>query len=216
MIRHIAQTVLILGSLLFLGASNSTSYKAKNYSSLIGMDGFNQDLLAMHFKLYEGYVNNTNALLSKLQNLTAEKKDRTPEFAGLKRMLSWEFDGMILHELYFDNLGGNGEPVKDSPLYQAIVHQFGSYDEWKQEFIATGLLRGIGWVVLYQDPHTQQLTNMWINEHDKGHLAGGTPLLIMDVFEHAYITQYGLDRVKYIDAFFQNINWDVVNKRFRS
>lgn len=188
-------------------------YQAKSYSHLIGMKGFDNTLLNNHFKLYEGYVKQANLLQSELQRLLNEGKERTPEYAGLKHMFGWEFDGMRLHEYYFDNLGGNGKLDPNSALYNRLAAQFGSYDVWKKDFIATGLIRGIGWAILYEDPQTGRLVNVWINEHDLGHLAGGKPLLIMDVFEHAYITQYGLDRAKYIDAFFANIDWNAVDGR---
>ena len=190
-------------------------YVAKDYSNLIGMEGFSDDLLNMHFKLYQGYVKNTNALNEKLAQMVAGGRARTPDFAGLKRMYGWEFDGMRLHEYYFENLGGSDELDPESDLYKAMVQQYGSYDKWKKDFEATGLIKGIGWAVLYKDPHTGRLTNVWINEHDLGHLAGSKPLLIMDVFEHAYITEYGLDRGKYIQSFFKNIDWGVVQKRFQ-
>lgn len=192
-------------------------YEAKNFDSLLGkIDGLDDELLKMHFKLYQGYVNNTNLLLQKIQELNASGKNRTPEFAGIKRMLGWEFDGMLLHEYYFENLGGNTKTLaKSDPLYAKIEADFGSYDQWKADFMATGAIRGIGWVVSYIEPKQGRLINEWINEHDLGHLAGATPLLVMDVFEHAYITQYGIDRGKYIDVFFKNINWDAVSKRFK-
>lgn len=190
-------------------------YQVKNYDYLLGqISGLDDALLKMHFKLYEGYVNNTNSVLQKIQSLSTGGQSRTPEFAGLKRLLGWEFNGMLLHEYYFENLGGTRQLDKRDPLYLKIQQDFGSYDHWKADFIATGLIRGIGWVVTYIDPKNKKLVNEWINEHDLGHLSGGTPLLIMDVFEHAYITQFGLDRSKYIDVFFKNINWDAVSKRF--
>lgn len=188
-------------------------YVAKDYSRLIGMNGFSDALLQMHFRLYEGYVKNTNELIEKL-NALKDGGASPLDYAGLKRRLGWEFDGMRLHELYFDNLGGKGTIDSKSPLFAAITAQFGSFDKWKKDFIATGLMRGIGWVILYYDSQQKQLINCWINEHDVGHLATSQPLLVMDVFEHAYITQYGLDRAKYIDAFFLNINWDSVSSRF--
>ena len=190
-------------------------YEAKNYDYLIGkIPGLNDDLLRMHFKLYQGYVTNSNAILQKLQELTEQGKSRTPEFAALKRILGWEFDGMLLHEYYFENMGGNRPLDKDDPLFQKIEQDFGSFDKWKADFVSTGLIRGIGWVVAYIEPKSGRLLNVWINEHDLGHLAGAQPLLIMDVFEHAYITQFGLDRANYINVFFNNINWDTVSKRF--
>lgn len=191
-------------------------YKAKNFDHLLGkVPGLNDDLLKMHFKLYQGYVTNTNTLLQKIYALNEKTENRTPEFAGLKHMLGWEFDGMLLHEYYFGNLGGNQPLDANSPLSTQIKSDYGSFDKWKADFVATGLMRGIGWVVAYIDPKEQRLINVWINEHDLGHLAGATPLLVMDVFEHAYITQYGLDRAKYIEVFFNNVDWKVVTQRFQ-
>lgn len=194
------------------------SYTAKNFDALIGkVPGLDDALLQMHFKLYQGYVNNTNLILQRLQELTNSGQTKTPEFGALKRHLGWEFDGMLLHEYYFENLGGHGQSLnKNDPFAAKIDKDFGSYDQWKSDFIATGLMRGIGWVVAYIEPKSGRLMNEWINEHDLGHLAGGTPILIMDVFEHAYITQFALDRAKYIDVFFANINWELVNKRFQN
>lgn len=190
-------------------------YEVKNYDHLIGnIPGLDDALLKMHFKLYEGYVNNTNAILQKLQLLSSTGQNRTPEFAALKRLIGWEFDGMLLHEYYFENLGGKTPLDAKDALSIKINQDFGGYEQWKADFIATGLMRGIGWVVAYIEPKNGRLVNEWINEHDLGHLAGGTPLLIMDVFEHAYITQFALDRAKYIDVFFANINWDAVSKRY--
>lgn len=192
-------------------------YEAQNFDKLLGhLDGLNDDLLKMHFKLYQGYVTNTNLLLEKIQALNVDGKAPPPEFSGFKHMLGWEFDGMVLHELYFGNLGGNKQALKqDDPLMRNIIADFGSYENWKNDFISTGAMRGIGWVILYRDPKMGKLINVWINEHDLGHLAGGAPLLVMDVFEHAYITQFGLDRAQYIKVFFDNIDWNVVSRRFK-
>lgn len=193
----------------------NSQFKARDYSYLIGIQGFTEEALQMHFKLYQGYVTNTNLILDILAQYLNEGKERTPQYAELKRRLMWEYDGMRLHEDYFGNLGGKGTKLDmQDPLYKRIVQDFGSYDRWKTDFIATGAMRGIGWAVLYLDPVSGKLTNAWINEHDRGHLAGGDPILIMDVFEHAYMPDYGLDRMKYIDAFFNNIDWNVVASRY--
>lgn len=202
---------LLLGMVLMPLAAE---YQAKDFSHLFGMDGFSKHLLSQHFTLYQGYVKNTNTLNTKLDEMMKSGNDRTPDYAGLKRMYGWEFDGMRLHEYYFENLGGTGLLDPKSDLHKALVKQFGSYEKWMKDFVATGLIRGIGWAILYEDGHTGKLTNTWVNEHNLGHLAGAIPLLVMDVWEHAYITEYGLDRGKYIDAFFKNINWDVVSDRF--
>lgn len=190
-------------------------YKAKDYSHLLGMKGFSNEALKVHFKAYQGYVTNSNLLLNILEQYANDKKDRTPQYAELKRRLMWEFDGMRLHEDYFENLGGEGTVLDAKErLYQDLEKDFGSFESWKQDFIATGAIRGIGWAVLYRDPLSGKLLNLWINEHEQGHLTGGNPILIMDVFEHAYILDYGLDRMKYIEAFFNNIDWTVVAKRY--
>lgn len=191
-----------------------SEYQAKDYSYLFGMSGFNDALLKLHFQLYQGYVKNTNLLCARLKELEQQDKDLSYDYGALKRRFGWEYDGMRLHELYFDGLGGSEPLDKASDLYQKLSKEFGSYEAWRKNFIAVGMMRGIGWVILYRDPQTGRLFNTWINEHDLGHLAGGEPLLVMDVFEHAYITQYGLDRAKYISAYFDNIDWDKISKRF--
>lgn len=189
-------------------------YQANDYSNLLGMSGFSDALLNMHFELYQGYVKNSNLLLSMLRDMTLHGKEGSLEWAGLKRRVAWELDGMRLHELYFENLGGSDSIDKSSQLYARIAKDFGSFEQWKRDFVATGMMRGIGWAILYRDPQNGRLMNMWIQEHDLGHLAGGTPLLVCDVFEHAYITEYGLKKADYITAFFDNINWAEVQKRY--
>jgi len=200
----------------FLNVDNSSQeFQPKDYSYLLGMPGFSDQLLKMHFQLYQGYVKNTNLLMKKITELSSHEQFDY-DFGALKRRLGWEFDGMRLHEFYFDNLGGKEGIAASSALYRRLLKDFGSFDQWKKEFIATGMIRGIGWAVLYRDPKSGILINTWINEHDLGHLAGGDPILIMDVFEHAYMPQYGLDRKKYIDAFFDNVNWNTVYQRYNA
>jgi Fe-Mn family superoxide dismutase len=188
-------------------------YEAQDFSKLKGMPGFSDKALDLHFALYQGYVKNTNLLAEELKKLAEQSQTKTPAYAELKRRFGWEFDGMRLHELYFGNLGGKEPLAPDSPLMKKLEENFGSFDQWAADFKATGALRGIGWVVLYEDPQGGRLFNTWINEHDLGHLAGGRPLLIMDVFEHAYIPDYGLKRSDYIQAFFDNIDWQAVAGR---
>jgi Fe-Mn family superoxide dismutase len=189
------------------------SYEAQDFSQLKGMKGFSDQALDMHFALYQGYVKNTNLLGKELQKLAEQNQTKTPAYAELKRRFGWEFDGMRLHELYFGNLGGTEPLASDSKLMKKLEENFGSFDNWAADFKATGAMRGIGWVVLYEDPESGRLFNTWINEHDLGHLAGCRPLLIMDVFEHAYMPDYGLQRGDYIQAFFDNINWQAVEDR---
>ncbi len=213
-----------LGSLFrapgkFLGigkeGGKKMAYQAKDYSALLGMPGFSETLLKNHFTLYQGYVNNTNKLLETLAQMVNEGKTAGPDFAEQKRRLGWEWNGMRLHEYYFENLGGKEALSSGSKLYRKISESFGSFELWDKEFRAIGGMRGIGWVGLYQDLHTGRLINFWINEHDVGHPAGCELLLIMDVFEHAFITDYGLRKADYIDAFFKNLNWKAVENRLK-
>jgi Fe-Mn family superoxide dismutase len=191
------------------------AYTAKDYSNLIGMKGFSETLLKNHFTLYQGYVTNINKIIDLLAAMLKEGKVGTPEYAELKRRVGFEFNGMRLHEYYFENLGGKGALDKSGKLAKKLAEDFGSYEVWERDFKGTGTMRGIGWAILYQDNVTGKLVNQWINEHETGHLAGCIPILVMDVFEHAFITDYGLKRANYIEAFFQNINWGVVESRLR-
>ena len=193
-----------------------TAYEAKDYSKLVGMTGFSETLLKNHFTLYQGYVTNTNTVCDTLAKMRKEAKGATPEFSELKRRLGWEFNGMRLHECYFENLGGKAPINPEGKLASKIHQEFGSYDEWAQDFKATGAMRGIGWAILYQDLASGRLLNVWINEHDVGHPACCVPILIMDVFEHAFLTDYGLKRADYISAFFQNINWQAAEARLQA
>jgi len=188
-------------------------YEAKDYSKLIGMAGFSETLLKNHFTLYQGYVTNTNKLIDTLAQMLQDGKTAAPEYAELKRRLGWEFNGMRLHELYFENLGGKTAIDTYGPLGKQMQCDFGSYEVWEKDFRATGSMRGIGWAVLYQDNTNLRLLNLWINEHDVAHPAGCSPLLIMDVFEHAFMLDYGLKRADYIGAFFKNINWAAAESR---
>jgi len=191
------------------------AYAAKDYSKLIGLAGFSETLLKNHFTLYQGYVTNTNKVLDALAVMLKEAKTATPEYAELKRRLGWEFDGMRLHEYYFENLGGKAALDLNGKLGKKIVESFGSYEAWEKDFKAVGTMRGIGWVVLYQDTTNGQLINFWVNEHDVGHPAGCLPILIMDVFEHAFMIDYGLKRADYIEAFFKNIDWKAAEARLK-
>ncbi len=198
-----------------VGKVEGMAYTAKDYSRLLGMEGFSETLLKNHFTLYQGYVTNTNKWIDTLGQMVKEGKMASPEFAELKRRFGWEFNGMRLHEYYFENLSGKGGLEKTGKLFKSISEEFGSFEAWEKEFRAIGMIRGIGWVILYQDPLTGRLLNFWINEHDVGHPAGGIPLLILDVFEHAFMIDYGLKRADYIEAFFRNIHWKVVEGRLK-
>ncbi len=191
------------------------AYIAQDYTKLIGMEGFSETLLKNHFTLYQGYVTNTNKVLDTLDAMLKEGKTAAPEFAELKRRLGWEFNGMRLHELYFGNLGGKGSLNASGKLAKKLVEDFGSLEAWEKDFRAVGAMRGIGWAVLYEDSASGRLINFWVNEHDVAHPAGCIPILIMDVFEHAFMLDYGLKRADYIEAFFKNVDWSAAEARLK-
>ena len=187
-------------------------YEAKNFDHLLGTQGFSDQLLRNHLILYQGYVTNTNKLIEMLDKM----QPGTLDYSELQRRLGWEFNGMKLHELYFGNMVKGGKaPNMKSLFFKALTKQYGSFENWMKNFKAVGAMRGIGWTVLVFDPQIKEFFNIWVNEHDVGHLIGTNQLLIMDVFEHAFMIDYGLKRADYIEAFFKAINWDEVNKRFK-
>lgn len=186
------------------------AYEAKNYDHLLGTPGFSETMLKNHFTLYQGYVKNVNGLIELLDT----KEVGTPEYSELQRHLGWEWNGMRLHELYFGNMVNGGKAMSDGALKNRIVAIYKDVENWQKNFSAVGMMRGIGWAVLYFDPQANELFSAWINEHDVGHLAGCVPLLVMDVFEHAYMTDYGIKRADYIPAFMAAVDWSVVEDRF--
>jgi Fe-Mn family superoxide dismutase len=193
-------------------------YHAKQFH-LSGLTGISDETLALHFKLYEGYVNETNRLMEKVADLLKDghvDQEEMPVYSELKRRLGFEYNGMMLHELYFDNLkkGGGSDPHPVSSFSVAAGLSFGSYELWKADFVSVGKMRGVGWALCYQDPTNGRLSNHWITLHEIGNVAGFKPVLVMDVWEHAFLLDYQpAERSKYIDAFFSNINWDIVEKR---
>jgi Fe-Mn family superoxide dismutase len=192
-------------------------YEIKKFDNLSGLNGFSEQVIKNHLALYDGYINNVNKLDDILVAMEKENRFSTPEFAELNRRFGWEWNGMRLHELYFGNLIKGGIELKnDSELYKKIVEEWGSYEMFEKDFKSMGAMRGLGWVILYYDSEAERLFNVWINEHDTGHFSGAAPLLVMDVFEHAYMIDYGLKKTDYIEAFFKNINWSVVKDRFKN
>jgi Fe-Mn family superoxide dismutase len=165
-------------------------YTPKDFSHLFGISGMSDALLNNHFTLYQGYVTNTN----KLMELMKGKEAGTPEFAELHRRFGWEWNGMRLHELYFGTIAKHGVALSERMLKQKIDSTWGSYENWQKEFVGMAGMRGIGWVILAYDKKESKLFNVWVNEHDCGLLAGAVPLLVMDVFEHAFMVDYGLKR----------------------
>ncbi|MGQ9675971.1 MAG: superoxide dismutase [Chloroflexota bacterium] len=187
------------------------TYKAYDFQ-ISGLNGISDQQVQVHLGLYQGYVKNTNLLNQRLSELLKEGKAGTPDYAELSRRLGFEYDGMILHEHYFGVLRPGGVPLDpNSKLAKAISDSFGSFDAWMSDFRAIGQMRGVGWAVLFQNPINGWLSNHWITLHQDGVPAGFRPVLVMDVWEHAFMVDYKpAERAKYIDAFFQNLDWPAV------
>src|ERR1700755_1415134 len=194
------------------------SYQPRQFN-LSGLNGISDRTLEMHFKLYEGYVKETNNLTEKISEFLKDGKvdqEEVPAYSELTRRLGFEYNGMVLHEYYFGNMkrGGAGDPDKSSAFHSAAEASCGGYDTWKADFMSVGKMRGVGWAVTYQDPATGQLSNHWINLHETNNIAGFTPILVMDVWEHAFLLDYKpSQRPKYIDAFLANTDWEAVDHR---
>jgi len=191
------------------------SYAPKKWN-LAGLQGISDLTLTVHFGLYEGYVKNTNLLNEQIQTkIKAGPAGADPGFAELTRRLGFEYNGMVLHEYYFDNLtaAGNGAPPSGK-LHDALTANFGDFDTWKKDFAAVGGMRGVGWAIAYLDPKTGRISNHWITLHEDGNIAGFKPILVMDVWEHAFLLDYKpAERSKYIEAFFANVDWKAAESR---
>ena len=193
-------------------------YKPKTFN-LSGLEGISDKTLEMHFKLYEGYVTNTNTLTARIAAILADGKvdqEEMPAYSELTRRLGFEYNGMVLHEYYFGNMKrqGGGDAARDSKFREAVEKSYPSYDIWKTDFAGIGKMRGVGWAICYLDPNTGHISNHWITLHETGNVSGFVPLLVMDVWEHAYLLDYKpADRPKYIEAFLGNVDWDSVDAR---
>ena len=195
-----------------------STYKAKQFQ-LSGLDGISDETLKMHFGLYEGYVKNTNLLMEQISEMIRQKQvsGQDPAYAELTRRLGFEFGGMVLHEYYFENLAAKGKGGPSADLKRVLEDNFEGFDNWQMAFSAVGEMRGVGWAILYQDPVTGQLSNHWIALHQDGVPSGFKPILVMDVWEHAFLLDYKpAERAKYIQAFFKNVNWEVVHNRLNA
>jgi Fe-Mn family superoxide dismutase len=200
---------LILTSMLSYSlAFGIEPYTAKAFEHVKKLENFSSLMMENHLKLYAGYVTQTNHLLELLETKELSNTLRSE----LKRRLGWEMAGMRMHELYFENLGK--QPLSHLQFKQALEAQYGSFENWQKDFESTGTMRGIGWAVLYWDLANQRFINAWVQEHDIGQLQGCLPLLVMDVWEHAYLTDYQIDRAQYIQNFMKEVNWDCVTQRW--
>jgi Fe-Mn family superoxide dismutase len=194
------------------------TYTPKKWD-LSGLQGISDATLEMHFGLYEGYVKNTNTLieLTTQARQSGEAAGSNPKFAELVRRMGWEFNGMRLHEYYFDNLAKSSNELKSGRLYETLGSSYGDFESWKKDFFAVGGMRGVGWAIAFFDPASQQISNHWVEQHHNGNLAGFVPIVVMDCWEHAFIKDYKpSERGKYIEAFYANLNWAACEARLQA
>jgi Fe-Mn family superoxide dismutase len=175
----------------------------RNYLHLQNIGQISNEAMQMHFKLYEGYVNNVNLLLDRFDQLKLEflkeKVDQccVVEFNELHRRFGWEWNGVRNHELFFDSLSIKKDTDVSEKILKIISENFGSFENWKNDFIQLCKTRGMGWVILAQDNKTGELLNTFVNEHDAGMLSDVKIILLVDMFEHVYIKDFGANRVPY-------------------
>lgn len=182
-----------------------------------GLDGISDAQIEDHWALYKGYVAQTNGLREELAGLRAAGKSTELAYADRRRRFGFEYNGMVLHEYYFGNLKAGVKPKDDSAFLKAVVAQFGSFDNFKADLANAGKSRSIGWAITYLDPTTGALNNHFVQLHEEGNVAGFQPVLVMDVWEHAYMVDHKAGgRPAYIEAFFKNVNWDAVDARFKA
>jgi Fe-Mn family superoxide dismutase len=196
-------------------------YKPQSFN-LSGLNGISDKTLEMHFKLYEGYVSNTNLLTERIAALLSDGRvdqEEMPAYSELTRRLGFEYNGMVLHEYYFGNMKkeGGGDAARGSEFRAAVERSFPSYEIWKADFSSVGKMRGVGWAICYLNPAAGLISNHWIELHETGNVAGFVPLLVMDVWEHAFLLDYKpADRPRYIEAFLSNVDWDAVERRLQA
>ena len=193
--------------------NNMETFATKTFN-IPKLEGISEKNIEEHLKLYKGYVNNTNLIFNKLAELKNEPEKNAFVLGELQRRLGFEFDGMRNHEYFFESLSdGPIEINKEGELFKKIEKEWGSYENFVTHFKFVATTRGIGWTILYYDKMTDKLIISWIDEHHLGQLTGLSPILCLDMWEHAYVYDYPTsEKKKYIEAFFKNINWGKVEK----
>ncbi|MBI2618094.1 superoxide dismutase [Candidatus Kaiserbacteria bacterium] len=189
-------------------------YKIQTFT-LPKLNGLSEKQIEVHLGLYAGYVKHVNLIREKIHELEQDKGRNAYIIAELRRRFSFEFDGMRMHEYYFESLEGGAQAISDGALKKALGEKYGGFESFIEHFKAVGMSRGIGWTVLYWDPKGNVPHVAWVSDHELGTLSGLPILLALDMWEHAFMVDYTpAEKGKYIDAFLSNLNWSVVEKRF--
>lgn len=178
------------------------------------LDGISKESIDMHLGLYEGYVKHVNLIRDKIAAFSNDPDNNGFAIAEMQRRLGFEFGGMRNHEYYFAQFEGGAKELPDGPLKSKMEEQWGSVDAWVNRFKTIAKTRGVGWAMLYHDPHTDQLVQTWVDEQHLGQLPDLDIILALDMWEHSYLRDYvSSDKGQYIDAFFKNLNWEAVSAR---
>jgi len=192
--------------------AQSPVYKAKNFYLLTKLKGFSNKQIKEHEELYRGYVNQRNKITKALETVDRTQPSRTySPFRGMKVAETYAINGQILHELYFENLGGEGTKVGKQML-ELINKNFGSFEKFKKDFMDCGQVSR-GWVVTAYSLDDNRLHNFVLEEHNQNVPVLMLPLLVLDVYEHAYMIDFGIKRIPYLDVFWQNIDWNAIERR---
>ena len=180
--------------------------------------GISAKTIEEHLKLYAGYVKNINLIYEKMGEYAQNVEGNLYALGELNRRLSFEYNGMRNHEVYFSSLEGSATPLADgSHLKKAIIAEWGSFDGWLEGFkkLAT-TTRGIGWAVLWYDATEERLITSWVDEQHIGELNGCTMILGLDMWEHSYVADYlPSGKKQYVEDFFKNMNWGVIEENFK-
>ncbi len=195
--------------------TNIQKYTAKNFN-LKDLKGISAKNIEEHLKLYQGYVNSTNLILDKINHYEKDLEKNSYAINELRRRFSFEFGGMRNHEYYFSALeNGSQEINKDSSLFKALTENNSNFKDWLNEFKSIAMTRGVGWAILYYDKQNGNLINHWVDEQHIGHPVGLSPILCLDMWEHAFVYDYATSEKKeYVEAFFENLNWSVIEENF--
>lgn len=190
-------------------------YSAQKFN-LPELKGLSKKQIDVHLALYEGYVKHANLILEKIEELRkSDPVENQYLINELRRRFGFEFDGMRMHEYYFEQFEGGPQKSEAEPLLDAVNEKYGSWDKFIEHLKEVCGTRGIGWTVVYYDPAARTIHTVWVNDHEIGQLAGLPIMLAIDMWEHAYMVDYmPADKKSYVEAFLENVNWDVVEKRF--
>jgi len=188
--------------------------EVKKLSFQGSLTGISEKTISIHHdKLYEGYVKKWQEIQEKLK--TIDKSSANATFSDLRELKleeSFVSNAIILHEAYFDILGGKGEI--EGEIVKAIEKDFGSFKKWLEDFKAIGLCSR-GWTILGYDFNDGKLKNFLVDTHNSCGVWGASPILVMDMYEHAYFIDFGSDRKSYVETFFQNLNWQIINQKLQ-